>query len=460
MTNEPMKAAMNAPTTNALLAMAALVRKDLVLYFSNRRALIMSIVAPILIAAFFGSLFGSGGAKPAHIKVAVIDADGSPVSRQIVDAMRADETLDVVDATDLDALAQLQAGKVPAAVTLPAGFGAAAARALFGTGTKPELLLRIDPSQKMAAQIVRGLLAQHVMQTVSRSVFSGESPTMAETRDRVAASKSMPDEQRKELVTMFDSIARVQAVNAAALATPPAGVPASGNASAAAGAANSVGGLSLPYALLEQETTGSRLDAKYNSYSHAFAGMGIQFVLLGGVEFGIALLAMRRLGLWKRLRAAPLSRSVLLGSRVLSGALTSLFALAVIYVVAIAAFGVRIDGSVIGLAAVLIAFALMTASFGLMIAAIGRTPEATRGLAILVTLLMVMLGGAWVPAFIFPAWLQQISLFVPTRWALDGLDAMSWRGQPLDAALLPVGVLLGFAAGFALLAIARFDWEE
>ena len=45
-----------------LAAFRALVKKDLVLYFSNRRALIMSIAAPIAIAAFFGSIFGGGAA--------------------------------------------------------------------------------------------------------------------------------------------------------------------------------------------------------------------------------------------------------------------------------------------------------------------------------------------------------------------------------------------------------------
>ena len=30
-------------------------------------------------------------------------------------------------------------------------------------------------------------------------------------------------------------------------------------------------------------------------------------------------------------------------------------------------------------------------------------------------LMMVMLGGAWVPTFIFPAWLQQFTLIVPVR---------------------------------------------
>ena len=131
-----------------------------------------------------------------------------------------------------------------------------------------------------------------------------------------------------------------------------------------------------------------------------------------------------------------------------------------IYAAAIGVFGVRVEGSVVGFVAVLAAFALLTASFGLLIAALGRTPEATRGLAILATLLLVMLGGAWVPSFIFPAWLQRVSLAVPTRWAIDGLDAMTWRGQPLEAAFMPVAVMLGFTALFAVLAVWRFDWEE
>ncbi len=71
-----------------------------------------------------------------------------------------------------------------------------------------------------------------------------------------------------------------------------------------------------------------------------------------------------------------------------------------------------------------------------------------------------MLGGAWVPSFIFPEWLQSATLVVPTRWAIDGLAAMTWRGLGIDAALAPMGVLLAFAAGFAALAFWRFKWEE
>ncbi|MEO5697650.1 MAG: ABC transporter permease [Burkholderiaceae bacterium] len=429
-------------------AFTALVRKDLVLYFSNRRALLMSIVAPVLIAAFFGSLFGNPSSKPAHIEIAITDLDQSKVSRQIVDAMLADAALTVTEMAEPLADERVRAGKGSAAVTLPQGFGEQAGRAMFGGATKPEIGLRYDPSQSMALQVVRGSLAQYVMQAVSNNVFSGSSEVFTDLRQRALADTTMPAEQRNQLVAMFESIAKVQA------STPD---PA---ASASSSPNQGKGGFTIPYATREVEAVGSGPARKYNSYSHSFAGMGVQFVLLMGVDIGIALLMMRRLGLWKRLRAAPLSRADLLGSRIASAALISLVSMAAIYVIAMLGFGVRIDGSLAGFVAVLLAFALMTASFGLLIAAIGKTPEVTRGLAILVTLLMVMLGGAWVPAFIFPAWLQTISLAMPTRWAVDGLDAMTWRGLPLDAAVLPVVVQLGFAALFAALALWRFEWDE
>ena len=132
----------------------------------------------------------------------------------------------------------------------------------------------------------------------------------------------------------------------------------------------------------------------------------------------------------------------------------------VIYLAAMLGFGVRIDGSVPGFFGIVAAFALLTSSFGLLIAALGKTPEATRGLAIFATLLMVMLGGAWVPSFIFPQWLQTVTLAIPTRWAVDGLDAMTWRGLGFDTAALTIGVLLAFSALFSAIAIWRFDWEE
>ena len=383
-----------------LTALLALIKKDLVLYFSNRRALVMSIAAPIAIAAFFGAVFGSGGDKPTRVPIAVVDADGSALAKSVVASLKGDPTFEVRELPEADAVALAQKGTVRAAIVLPAGFGAKTPAALTGAGEKASVTLHYDPSQATALPMVRGLLTQHVMKAIGETM----------------------------------------------------------GANAGAGGAPR-GGFSAPYQT-ETHATTSSAERPYNGYAHSFAGMGVQFILFMGIEVGVGVLLARRLGLWKRLRAAPLSRATLLGSHILSGALTALILLAIIYAAAIGIFKVRIDGSLPGFVGIAVAFALLTASFGLLIASIGKTPEATRGLAIFATLIMVMLGGAWVPSFVFPEWLQAASLVVPTRWAVDGLDAMTWRGLGFEAAVGPIVALLAFSALFAAIAIWRFEWEE
>ncbi|MEP7301668.1 MAG: ABC transporter permease [Caldimonas sp.] len=387
-------------TSTTLTALRALIRKDLILYFSNRRALVMSIAAPIVIAAFFGSLFGSGGERPSKVPIAFADLDGSPISQALAAALGSDTSFELRQLAEPAAIDAARRGKVRAAIVVPAGFGAKAPAALLGGGEKPTLAVHYDPSQATALPLVRGLLSQHVVKAIGESL---------------------------------------------------GGPPGGGGARA--------GGFSLPYETQTFATTASA-DRPYNGYAHSFAGMGVQFILFMGIEVGVGVLLARRLGLWKRLRAAPLSRTVLLGSHILSGGLTALILLVIIYAAAMTFFNVRIEGSLPGFIGIAIAFALLTSSFGLLIAAIGKTPEATRGLAIFATLVMVMLGGAWVPSFIFPEWLQTASLIVPTRWAVDGLDAMTWRGLGFSAAIAPIGALLFFSGLFAAIAIWRFDWEE
>jgi len=346
-----------------------------------------------------------------------------------------------------EAVRLVREGQVRAAAVIPAGFGRAAPRALFRPGAKkPEIVVHYDPSQAMTLPLVRGLLAQHVVGGVGRAVFGGNAglPTIGDLRGEVEASAALDAERKRDLLALFDSVERLQA---------------HGGYRTASEGKGEVPGFSMPFETRQVEVTG-RVDRRYNAFAHSFAGMGVQFVLFMGIEMGVGLLLMRRMDLWKRLRAAPVSRALLLGSRIASGTLIASALLAGIYAAAILFFGVRIDGSVVGFVAVALAFALLTSTFGLLIAALGRTPEATRGLAILATLLLVMLGGAWVPTFVFPDWLQALTTYVPTRWAIDGLEAMTWRGQGLEAAWMPVAAMLAASAVFAAIAIRRFAWEE
>jgi len=356
-------------------------------------------------------------------------------------------TLDEAEAQD-----RVKRGKLRVAFVLPAGFGDQAGRALMGGGSKPEVKVFYDPSESTSLSMLRGLLAQSAMQQAMQHSFSGKGgeQRMTEVLKDLDDRQDLPADTRAALGRLFKSVRELQTQSPLAAASSPA---------SASAVASGQGGLSLPYKLTEQAIT-SRPDQQYNGYAHSFAGMGVQFVLFMGIDLGVGILLARRAGLWQRLRAAPLSRLSLLGSYFVSTSLIAASVLAIVMVVGTQVFGSGVSGSWLGGALIVACYGCFTAGFGLFLASVGRSPEATRGLSILATLLMVMLSGAWIPSFVFPAWLQSATLIIPVRWAVDGLDAMSWRGLDFAAALAPSAVLLGSALLLAALAWWRFDWRE
>lgn len=425
----------------------AIARKDLKIFFRDRRALLLSVAAPIAIATFFGFLFsGERSSDRTRIPVLVADEDRGEVSRSLVRGLEGDEALEVVEAGAPQIRETVRRGKATVGLLIPRGFGDAAVRALFQGGAKPELSLLYDPSHWGEMGMVRGLLTQHVLEAVTREAFGGPAGrrSIGEALSTVDSNENLPPDDRKALRRLLESVASWQE----RLEAQPRGE-----------SSRIAGGLAVPFQSKEEAVT-SGSGVTYNAYAHSFAGMGVQFILFAAIELGVGILLERQRGLWKRLRAAPLSRFTLLTGKALGGTVTGLFALTTTFAFAIFFLGVRIQGSATAFLLLCLAVSLMSAAFGLMIAALGRTPAAARGLSVLAVLLLTMLGGGWVPAFLFPAWMQKLTLAIPTRWAVDGLDGVTWRGFSLAETLPAVGVLLLFTLAFGLIALWKFRWED
>jgi ABC-type Na+ efflux pump permease subunit len=431
-----------------LTPLAAMVRKDLQLFFSDRRSVIVSFFVPIAIASFFGSIFSgpSRNGEPARIAVMMVDHDESAISKAILAGAQADKNLKLTLVDDDTARDSVRRGKTSVAMIVPKGFGEAAGAAFFGTADKPELQTLYDPSRNTELAMVRGIMTQHVMEAVSREMFGGAQGRayVEKTIPQIEASWMNP-RQKALLLQLLHSVDTFYAGQ--------------GGQERREGQSGRVGGITMPYVVKEEPVTAGA-NAAYNGYAHSFAGMGIQFLLFAMANLGVEMLLERQRGLWKRLRSAPVSRLTLLLGKGISGAIISLLILGVSFAFAMIVFHVRIDGGWAGFLGVALACSLMASAFGLLVAALGNTPATARGVTTLAVLMMVMLGGAWVPTFIFPAWLQQFTLIVPVRWAIDGLDAMTWRGIGSSGAIMPVIVLLAFSVAFSLIAAMRFRWEE
>ena len=417
-----------------MTAFHALIRKDLILFLSDRRALVMTLVLPIVIAAFFGSLFG-GSAKTSAIEVALVQQDGSEIGDKIAAGLKADPNLHVTGMRLADAEQAVRKGERKVAIVLPAGFGEAAGAALFGNGRKPAIPLLYDPSQPAVLGMVKGMLTQQVMSVVSAEMFGGKlGQEMTARSMRQLEEKAGSDPDSRVLLDMLAGVQKYQAL------------PRKEDAAR---------GMSMPFTTADRQLSSGVAEKGYNAYAHAFAGMGVQFILFMGIDMGIGILLAQRSGVWNRLLAAPVGLTQVLLARTASGALIAFVLLCIVFTVAVFAFGVQI-ASLAGFLGMALCFSVLTASLGLFIAAFGKTPEAARRIAMFAILIMVMLGGAWMPSFLFPAWLQQATLLVPTRWAIDGLDAITWRGLDVAAVLPAMAVLLGFSLLFGMVAVWRF----
>src|SRR5262245_26395243 len=104
----------------------ALVRKDILGFLSDPRAVVLSFVAPVVLAFLFAVALGgsgNGGNGPrSKIDVRLVDEDGSKLSDEITKAISDDENL-AAKLTDSGAARQdVRMGNAVVAIVIPKGF--------------------------------------------------------------------------------------------------------------------------------------------------------------------------------------------------------------------------------------------------------------------------------------------------------------------------------------------------
>ena len=411
-----------------------IVRKDLARFFADRQGAVAAIAVPVVLAAFLGMLFAPRPSS-GSVDLLVVDEDGSPATRALVDAVKADDTFVVEELSMEAARARLSAGDADVALHIPAGTGAKLKPTAMFTGDVGTLELLHDPSDATEADIAEGLLTKIAMQHTMSAL--GDRDAMSGMFDELSA--GLPADADPALRTVLDS--------GKGLADTPTPSTDKGG-----------GGMREPIRFTRSEVSAAGPAAGYNSYSHNFAGTLMLFLLFGAQSTARNLLAEREEGALLRVRLAPIAAWQALVASGVGSAIVALLVSAAVYAVGMVGFGVRIEGSILGFALVVLAEAAFVGGFALLLAGLGRSEAQISSIGTFVVLVMSFAGGAMFPSFMMPAWLQTLGQLLPTYWATRGLAAMTWRGLPLADALPAVAVLLVFAVGFGAIGVRRFKW--
>jgi ABC-2 type transport system permease protein len=382
-----------------LKLLAELVRKDLRIYVADRKSVMISFMTPVILACFVGFLMTQGSSgEPKKVPIYVVDQDHSDFSKAMVEKLKRSDTFEVTESNEVVATSKVKGGTVPLAIVITPEFGKKAAAAMMTHTEPPEFRFLADPTRAIQVGMAQGGISRVTMQVLPKIVF---------------------------------------------------------------GAAAGSGEDSLPFQI-KQEFQTSDKNPKASMSAHAFAGMGIQGLLFWAIESAMTILRERRQGIWKRLRASPVSPWMFILGKAVSASIRALVILTAVFGVGMALFHFQIRPELncyLGFVMIAFAVSIMTACFGLLVASLGRTEQQSRGLSILAVLGMSMLGGAWFPLDMLPNFMQTISKAIPIAWAINGFDDMIWRGGGIREAVLSVTVLLAFAAVFVTIALRRIRWE-
>ncbi len=371
-----------------------IARNDLRRRLRDRTAILMGVVTPLLMAALIGVAFGGGFSFSARI--ALVDLDGSAISKGISDGLvsgtPADAPLSYVRVGDAEAARrELTAGAVDAVLIVPSGFGTSVSS--IATGGEPKSLEVVIDANKRIAGDVTTSIANGISARVRASVLA--------ISTAIAVSRPAPD-----AATLQRIVAAGQQVT-------------------------------VPIAL-DQVDVGGR----YSAVAYFGASMGILFLFFTVGAGARSLITERKEGTLPRVRSAPVTDdAVLLGKSI--GVLTiGLASLLTIWLVTSVVFRAS-WGDPVAVLGVIVATVFAIAGIATLVTGVAKSDAQADGYTAVLAFGLALLGGSFQQAGSLPGIFQKLALLTPNGWALRAFAQIGAGGADLRDVWPSVAVLVG-----------------
>ena len=182
------------------------------------------------------------------------------------------------------------------------------------------------------------------------------------------------------------------------------------------------------------------------------------FFLVGGVAFTF----FREHGwhTWDRLRASTATSAEILVGKSLPWTALGMAQLAIVFVFGWAAYGLDLAAEPVGLILVSLIYTVTLVVLGIALVALMGKIQQVNAVSNLGAIVFGAIGGAFVGISQLPGWVQPIAPLTPTYWVMRSYRSVFLAGEGIDALILPMGVLFGFAALFTAVALLRFSFDE
>lgn len=376
---------------------AAIARHDLRIVLNDRSAVLWMFLLPVVFATFFGLVLG-GGSNPAdaRTRLTVVDADGGPVARMLIEELESERLeLSFVEPANKDSTP----GKIRTLV-LPDGLSEAVL-----AGTRTTVRLEKDPDTSAeAALVAQARIVSAIATVLGRIVRAHEA---LEPGARIPIDQLTQPDDDDDLVVVKSRFA--------------------GEARVAPG-----------------------------GFAQSIPGNTVMFVMLVALTYGAASISGERTGgHLRRLATTPVGATEIVAGKIAGRLVVASLQITVLMFVALVAsltIGVEIGDHPFATWIVLLVYALSVAPLGVAFGAWFRDPDRAASVGVISTMVMAAFGGCWWPLEVVSGPLKKLAMVFPTGWAMRALHGTISFGRGLEGVLVPLAVLIGFSLVFSVVA--------
>lgn len=389
-----------------------LALKDLSQMFRDKRSLLFLVVMPIVFTFFMGFAYRNvGGDKNVDLRIplAVVNPEPDAVlNKMLVGRLDLSKDIRIESMNESEALNALRKGTVAGVLVIPQGFSEQTA-----AGEHAQIKLIADSASAQGQSLYQLLRVP-----------------ISELMSAVEAARLAADVQAKpsEYAPAFELAWSKWDVNSR-----------------------------LPLVKVEQVTAHQSSDwTGGNPYNQSSPGILVQFAIFGLVTSGQILVQEKKSRTLQRLITTAMKPW-----EIVAGHMLAMFTITFLQTIMLVIFGqlvLKVDYLRVSLGVLLIVvtLGLWIASMGLLIGVVAKEEQQVILYAMIAMFLFSAMGGTWFPLETTGGAFAAIGKWMPSAWAMNGLQNILIRGLGLESVWTAVLILLAYALGFFGLAVWQF----
>ncbi|HUD06707.1 MAG TPA: ABC transporter permease [Candidatus Saccharimonadales bacterium] len=207
-------------------------------------------------------------------------------------------------------------------------------------------------------------------------------------------------------------------------------------------------------------TTISTNQAGLTQFDYVFSGL-LGFTIIGLGIFGPVNVfpELKKQGVLRRWHVTPIRVWQYFLSNVISQAVVGLISVAIMFLVAITVFHLKMHGSYFTLSVFLILGIFTIYGIGLAIGGWAKNQNQAAPLSNIIVFPLMFLTGVFFPTYLMPVWLQNVSTFLPLTPIINGLRLIITENKSLLQLGPQIGLTIAWAIIIYAIAFRVFRWE-